>query len=177
MIRCALEETGASAGDDQAQRLFERLVAHYEEHIAVKTRFFPGFLDAAHDLRRRGARLALCTNKRENLTERLLAALGAGALFHAAAGRDTFPFHKPDPRHITELVARAGGDLRFSIMVGDSEADVAAARGAGIPVLAVRHGYANPSPEELGADAILERFEELSRLVEARLRLTTEIAY
>lgn len=169
MIQSALTSIGETADPVRVQRLAERLVAHYEEHIAVKTRLFPGFLETANKLREEGARLALCTNKLEKLANRLLSSLGAAGLFDARAGRDTFPFHKPDPRHVTELVARAGGDLPFAIMIGDSEADIAAARGAGIPVLAVRFGYAVVPPEELGADAILNRFEELPELAAALL--------
>ena len=160
-------------------RLAEALVRHYDEHIAIKTRLFPGFLEAADELRRRGVKFALCSNKLDTLVTKLLSALGVTALFDAKAGRDTFPFHKPDPRHITELVARAGGALPFALMVGDSEADIAAARGAGIPVLAVRFGYAAIPPEALGADAILDRFEDLPGLIGALLAVphhTTSLA-
>jgi phosphoglycolate phosphatase len=171
MLQAALASTGEAADAAGLERLATRLVAHYEEHIAIKTRFFPGFLETARGLRQRGAKLALCTNKQERLMTRLLAALDAGDLFDARAGRDTFPFHKPDPRHIAELVSRAGGSLAHAIMVGDAEADVAAAKGARIPVVAVRFGYAAVPPEELGADAILDRFEELPALLETFLPL------
>jgi phosphoglycolate phosphatase len=171
MLRCALGATGEAASEERAKRLAERLVAHYEEHIAVKSRLFPGFLETAQKLRAQGAKLVLCTNKLERMAAKLLPALGAAGLFDAQAGRDTFPFHKPDPRHITELVAGVGGALDFAIMIGDSENDVAAARGAGIPVLAVSFGYAAAPAGELGADAILNRFEELPALLEAFLPL------
>jgi phosphoglycolate phosphatase len=169
MLHAALASTGETADAACRERLAAQLVAHYEEHIAVKTRFFPGFLETARGLRQGGAKLALCTNKLERLMTRLLAALDATDLFDARAGRDTFPFHKPDPRHISELVSQAGGSLAYAIMVGDSEADVTAAKGARIPVFAVRFGYAAIPPEELGADAILDRYEELPALVEAFL--------
>ncbi len=169
MLDHALGSSGQVADASQKVRLAERLVRHYEEHIAVKTRLFPGFFEAANELRGRGAKFALCTNKLDRLVAKLLPALGATQLFDAKAGRDTFPFHKPDPRHITELVSRAGGALPFAIMIGDSEADIAAARGAGIPVFAVRFGYAAIPPEDLGADAILERFEDLPDLIGAYL--------
>jgi phosphoglycolate phosphatase len=173
MLQAALASTGEAADAARLERLASRLVAHYEEHIAVKTRFFPGFLETARGLRHRGAKLALCTNKRERLMTRLLAALDAADFFDAQAGRDTFPFHKPDPRHIVELVSRAGGSLTRAIMVGDAEADVAAAKGARIPVVAVRFGYAAVPPEQLGADAVLDRFEELPALVETFLPLSS----
>ena len=170
MLRYALGSSGHDADDTEMQRLTARLVEHYEEHIAIRTRLFPGFLEAAKELKGEGARLALCTNKQDRLVAKLLSALGVSSLFDAKAGRDTFPFHKPDPRHVTELVSQAGGQLRRAIMVGDSEADIAAAKGAGIPVLAVRFGYAAVPAEDLGADAILNRFEDLPDLAASLLR-------
>ncbi len=169
MLESALAASGADAGPEQMQRLSAKLVAHYEENIAAKTQLFPGFPEVAARLQLDGARLALCTNKQERLTQRLLSALGIGALFDAVAGGDTFPFRKPDPRHISELVRLAGGQLASAVMVGDSEADVAAARAAGIPVIAAGFGYASAPAQELGADAVMNRFEELPALIGAFL--------
>ncbi len=171
MLQSALSSMGRRADAEQIARLADRLVQHYEDHIAIKTRLFPGFMEVADQLRGQGSKLALCTNKLDRLVAKLLSALGIASLFDAKAGRDTFPFHKPDPRHITELVLKAGGQLPLTIMIGDSEADIAAARGAGIPVLAVRFGYAAVPPEKLGADAILNRFEELPDAIRAFLPL------
>ncbi len=169
MLRSALAHGGHHASIDQMQRLADRLVAHYEENIARKTCLFPGFAEAAHGLRTRGAKLAVCTNKRERLALKLISALGIEALFDAVAGGDTFPFHKPDPRHITWLVQRVGGEVPAAIMVGDSEADVAAAKAAAIPVVAVRFGYAGVPAEDLGANAVIDHFEALPSLVHSLL--------
>jgi phosphoglycolate phosphatase len=169
MLRSALSAGGYSADAEQMLRMAEKLVAHYEENIARKTRLFPGFAEAADLLQARGAKLVLCTNKRERLTAKLLSALGIGGLFEAVAGGDTFPFHKPDPRHVSELVRLAGGLLSAAVMVGDSEADVGAAKAAGIPVIAVGFGYASVPATELGADAVLNCFDELPALIGALL--------
>ncbi|MBJ7533436.1 HAD-IA family hydrolase [Rhodomicrobium vannielii ATCC 17100] len=175
MLRAALDETREAADEAELDHLAQRLVAFYEQRIAVQTTLFPGFLDAALALRGRGAKLALCTNKTERLMTRLLSELGIAELFEAAAGRDTFPFHKPDPRHITQLVAQAGGRVPFAAMIGDSEADIAAARGAGIAAIAVRFGYAAVPADALGADAVLDSFAELPDLVERLLgRVSSE---
>ncbi|MGO9172733.1 MAG: HAD-IA family hydrolase [Rhodomicrobium sp.] len=171
MLQSALSAGGHAADAELLGRLSAKLVAHYEENIAAKTRLFPGFLEVAAVLRLGGARLVLCTNKRERLALRLIAVLGVGSLFDAVAGGDTFPFHKPDPRHIAELVRLAGGELSASVMVGDSEADIDAARAAGIPVIAAGFGYASQPADELGADAVMHRFEELPALIGAVLPL------
>jgi phosphoglycolate phosphatase len=181
MLQSAIASLGRETDAEQLRRLSERLVAHYEDNIAAKTQLFPGFSEAAAALRATGAKLALCTNKRERLTLRLLSALEIGSLFDAVAGGDTFPFHKPDPRHISELVRLAGGELSAAIMVGDSEADIGAARGAGIPVIAAGFGYASAPAAELGADAVMNHFEELQALIgsllpQPRLRQSLRIS-
>ena len=169
MLEAALAAQGQAADAGQLERLTAKLLSHYEEHIAANTKFFPGFSEAARSLRMQGAKLALCTNKRERLALRLLSELGAGTLFDGIAGGDTFQFRKPDPRHIAGAVRLAGGDLSRAVMVGDSRPDVDAAKAAGIPVVAVGFGYAQEPPEELGADAIMHRFDELPALIHALL--------
>lgn len=169
MLESGLAALHHEASTEQLHRLGERLVIHYEANIAAKTRLFPGFIEVAKNLRLAGARLALCTNKRERLTLRLLSALNIRPLFDAVAGGDTFSFHKPDPRHVSELVRLAGGDLSAAIMVGDSEADIAAARAAGIPVIAAGFGYAATPAGKLGADAVMNHFGELPALIGAIL--------
>jgi phosphoglycolate phosphatase len=170
MLRSALAAGGYGADAEQMLRMSKELLAYYEQNIARKSRLFPGFAETAGLLQVGGAKLALCTNKRESLTTKLLSALGIGGLFEAVAGGDTFPFHKPDPRHISELVRRAGGVLSAAVMVGDSEADVDAAKAAGVPVIAVSFGYASVPAAELGADAVLNRFDELPALIGALLQ-------
>ncbi len=169
MLQSAITSLGQKTDAEQLSRLSARLVAHYEENIAARTQLFPGFSEAAGNLREAGVRLALCTNKRERLTLKLLSGLGIGSLFDAIACGDTFPFQKPDPRHITEVVRLAGGKLPAAIMVGDSEVDVAAAKGAGIPVIAVAFGYAAVPAGELGADAVMQHYAELTALIRALL--------
>lgn len=171
MLRSALAATGHEADSVTLQRLADRLVAHYEDHIAVHTKPFPGFIEAASELRAMGAVLALCTNKRERLARKLLQSLEISHFFDAIAGGDTFPFHKPDPRHITELVRLAGRDPACAIMIGDSEADVAAAKAAGVPCIAVTFGYAAIPAENLGADDLMSGFSELKVLVKRFLLL------
>ncbi len=175
MLRSALAAGGYSTDAEQMLRMSVKLVAHYEENIARKSRLFPGFAEAARFLQAGGAKLVLCTNKRERLAVKLLSELEIAGLFDAVAGGDTFPFHKPDPRHISDLVGLAGGTLSAAVMIGDSEADVDAARAAGIPVIAASFGYASVPASELGADAVLNHFDELPALIGALLPQTQTV--
>ena len=150
----------AGARDDIDQMLAEFLV-HYEDNIAAESRAFPGAVEALEALASSGATLAVCTNKREHLSRKLLQALELDAYFRGIAGRDTFAVAKPDPGHLIGVIALAGGDPWRALMVGDSEVDILTARAAQVPVIAVSFGYAAAPVEGFAPDAIIGHFDEL----------------
>jgi phosphoglycolate phosphatase len=117
----------------------------------------------------RGFRLAVCTNKLERLSLRLLDLLGLAQHFAAICGGDTFQASKPDPRMLLGTIERAGGQPQHSVMVGDSLTDIAAARAAGIPVVAVDFGYSETPVAQLRPDRVVTRFTDLPPLIDALL--------
>jgi phosphoglycolate phosphatase len=112
-------------------------------------------------LERAGVRFAVCTNKRAALAGPLLAELGLAARFAAVMGGDSLPVRKPDPGHLVGTIAAAGGRADAAVLVGDSDADVAAARGAGVPVVGVSFGYSPDPIASLGPDAVIDSFDDL----------------
>ena len=119
----------------RSTRLTADFIDHYAAHIADASRPFDGLEGALDDLAARGYRFAVCTNKLEWLSKRLLDQLGLSARFSAICGADTFGVSKPDPAILRQTVARAGGQLSSAIMVGDAGPDIGVARRAGIPVI------------------------------------------
>lgn len=148
---------------------FEAFLDVYERELCVHTRLFPGVVQAL-DALRSDFTLAVCTNKVERHSRLLIEALGIADRFAVICGGDSFPWKKPDPRHLEMTVQRAGGTVQRAIMVGDSSADIEAARGAGIPVIAVPFGYTERPIRELGADLVIDSFDELPAAVR-RLRV------
>jgi phosphoglycolate phosphatase len=153
-------------------QLVDELVGFYRAEIARDSKPFPEALEAMDALSALGAKLAICTNKRTELSVLLLEALGIADRFSVIVGADAVTQKKPHPEHYRATVERAGGTVRRSVMVGDTAADVGAARGAGAPVVAVRFGYCDIGAENLGADVLIDRFSELApacrRLLAAR---------
>ena len=147
--------------------LFRDYVAHYAEHIADRSRPFPGLLAALDALDRRGDRLAVCTNKLEWLSRRLLDALGLTARFATICGQDTYGVMKPDPEVLRRTIAAAGGTLAGAVMVGDSVTDIAVAKAAGVPVVAVDFGYTDVPVSELGPDRVISHFDALPAAIDA----------
>ena len=141
--------------------LVERFVELYLARITRESRPFPGLEAALDALEAQGARFVVCTNKRTDLSIALLEGLGLAPRFQAVIGADLAPKPKPDASHIQAAVDAAGGRLGRCLMVGDSAADIGAAKNAGVPSVAVSFGYCDGPVEDLGADVIIHDFAEL----------------
>jgi phosphoglycolate phosphatase len=160
MIVAAMQSLGLEPPAEELARLVGEFIDYYGKHIAVHSRPFPGFTRSAEALIAEGARLGICTNKREHLAKRLIAELRLDDLFAAIIGAETLPVRKPDGRHILGTIEAAGGDPARAVMIGDSLADAGAARDAKVPFIAVSFGYGEPVPV-LEPDAIIDHFDEL----------------
>jgi phosphoglycolate phosphatase len=165
MIERALAHTRVQFSKEKVDGMFRQFLLHYEDHIADHSRPFPGVEQALAQLAEEGALLAVCTNKHAKYAEKLLQALKLADRFAYIAGGDSFEFKKPDPRHLTEAIERAGGSSERAVLVGDSETDVITAKAAEIPVIAVSFGYTDIPPAALGADRLIHKYEDLPAAV------------
>lgn len=168
-----LERTLAATGgcsDEEFRRLYKLLLAYYEAHIADESRPFPGAVDAVEALRARGVKTAIVTNKFEGLAEKLLGEVGLRDWFDTLIGGDTMGkgFAKPHRAPIDEMIRRLGGGR--AAFVGDSIYDIMAARNAEVPSIAVSFGFLLQPVEELGADAVIDSYDELIPTLERMVR-------
>ena len=170
MVRAAIGPEARDWPEEKLYPLFEAFIAYYERHIADVSRPFPGVLDALDRAAAAGHILAVCTNKREKLARQLLSELGMTGRFAAISGRDTFPVYKPDPVHLTATIARAGGADRRAVMIGDSSVDVATAKAAGIPVVAVGFGYSDPPVATFAPDHLIHHYDEFDGALASLVR-------
>jgi phosphoglycolate phosphatase len=163
--RALIERGFALAGEplDEAEvgGLVTRFIEAYRARIASGSRPFPGLEAALQTLSDAGARLCVCTNKRTDLSLALLDALALTPRFASVTGADKAPVRKPDPSHFIAAIEEAGGRPDHALMVGDSDNDVLSARAAGAPVVVVSFGYTETPASELGADALIDHFDQL----------------
>lgn len=169
MIVEGLNLSGLTLPEAEIDRLLARFLAYYEPNIARLSRPYEGVVTALEGFREAGARLAVCTNKRLSLAERLLQELSLDGLFAAVAGRDSFPVSKPHPDHIRGAVRMAGGNLARAVMVGDTSIDIAAARAAAIPVVGCDFGYSDAPIETLKPDIVISHYSELDAAIRGLL--------
>jgi phosphoglycolate phosphatase len=171
LIERALAAEGRAA--DEIDDLYKAFIAHYAAHIADRSRPFPKLEATLEGLTAAGHRLAVCTNKLEWLSVRLLQTLKLAQHFAAVCGQDTFGVQKPDPEVFRRTVLRAGGEPARAVMVGDSGTDIRTARAAKVPVVAVDFGYTEVPIGTFDPDRIISSFAELPAAI---VELTAERA-
>jgi phosphoglycolate phosphatase len=165
MVERGLKANGLVLPAGEVDRMAREFIAYYANHIAVGSRVFNGVEVALNELATRGCRLAVCTNKLEWLSLRLLEALKLTTRFRAICGADTFGVSKPDPKILHGTIDRAGGDRAHAIMIGDSMTDIATARAGRIPVIAVDFGYSDVAVETLKPDRVVSSFAQLPEAI------------
>ena len=161
LIQRGLAGAGRSATPARLEELFEAFLAYYNAHISIHSHLFDGAATALDRFATAGWRFAVCTNKMELSSVTLLKALGVAGRFAAICGQDSFPVCKPDPGALLGTIKMAGGDPASSIMVGDSQTDIATAIAARIPCVAVDFGYTDTHVSAFGPDRVISHFSEL----------------
>ena len=165
MLERGLELDGRAVALEELDRLTRDFIDYYAAHIADASRPFEGLEGALDDLAARGYRFAVCTNKLEWLSKLLLDRLGLSARFAAICGADTFGIAKPDPAILRQTVARAGGEMSSTVMVGDAGPDIGVARRAGVPVIGVEFGYTEVPIADLKPDLLISHMNQLPAAV------------
>jgi len=158
LLRKGLAAAGVD-GEEEVERGFPIFLDYYEAHIADASFPFPGCEAALNALAAKGVRLAICTNKLEALARRFVDAIGWQSRFSVIIGGDTVGVSKPDPKPLLETIARAGGGR--AAFIGDSITDTTTALAAGIPCVALTFGFHDRPPEQLGADLLIDHFDQL----------------
>ena len=171
LLLAALDAQGAERPDEATLRhLIERLIAHYFEIETQRIQPFPAVVETLVHLRAAGVSLAVCTNRGDRSTRRLLAHFDIDQHFEAVLAGDTVARIKPDPGHIREALAALGAEPARGVMVGDSAADVQSAQGAGVAAIVAAYGYSPVPAHALGADAVIDDFAELPASIERLFR-------
>lgn len=160
MLQKGLEASGACT-PELIERAYPALIDFYRANISRSTRAYPGLATAMDALAGRGVKMAIVTNKLESLAVKLVAELALDDRFACVIGGDTMGpgGAKPSPAGIREMIRRCGGGR--AAFVGDSIFDIEAARNAGVPSIAVSFGFLSQPVGTLGADAVIDHFDEL----------------
>jgi phosphoglycolate phosphatase len=148
------------------KEMTKEFIDYYSKNIDKGSKPIAGIVDFLNWSKSKNISLAICTNKQEKLAIELLKKINLYDYFEYIAGSDTFEFNKPDPRHLTNVVEIIGGNLKKTIMVGDSEVDSNSAINAKIPFVLVADGYTEKTTEEIKHDILIKDFYGFEKIIE-----------
>jgi phosphoglycolate phosphatase len=156
--------------DEKTKKEMTReFIDFYAKNIDQNSKPLKGTIKFLDWAKNKNISMGVCTNKQERLAVDLLKKLDMSKYFDYIAGSDTFSFNKPDPRHLTDVVEIIGGDLKKTIMVGDSEVDANSAHNANLPFVLVKDGYTEKSEKEIKHDELISDFEGFEKIIEKYL--------
>ena len=147
------------------KEMTKEFIDFYSQNIDRGSKPIKGVIEFLQWAKNKNISMAVCTNKQERLAVDLLKKLKMYDYFEYIAGSDTFPFNKPDPRHLTNVVEIIQGDLKKTIMVGDSEVDGKSAENANVPFVLVKGGYTEKSTDEIKHDELINDFKDFDKVV------------
>ena len=170
LLRRAFRLAGAPLEPEDEAPYLARMLDLYEQDIDTLTRPFPGLDTALDVLAADGARFCVCTNKHTRLSKLLIEKLGLTARFGTNRGADSVVAKKPAADHLQACIDDMNGDIRKTIMIGDSETDLLTARNAGVPAILTTFGYSEHPIRELTPDVFINHYSELAAAVATCLR-------
>ena len=155
--------------EDIKKAMTKEFIDFYAKNIDKNSKPINGTIKFLNWAKDKNISMAVCTNKQERLAVDLLKKLNMYEYFEYVAGSDTFAFNKPDPRHLTDVVEIIGGDLKKTIMIGDSEVDAMSAHNANLPFILVKDGYTEKSEKEIKHDELISDFDGFEKIIEKYL--------
>ena len=152
--------------DDQIKdEMVKEFVNFYGKNIVNESTLITGVKEFLKWSKKQNISMAVCTNKQEHLSNDLLKKIGIYEYFEYVAGSDTFDYCKPDPRHLTSVVEILDGDIKKTIMIGDSETDANAAKAAEIPVILLENGYTEKNTTEIYHNHLIKDFIGIEKII------------
>ena len=161
----AKKEFGKVNDENIKKEMVKEFVKFYSKNIINESTLINGVKEFLKWCKDNNISMAVCTNKQEHLSNDLLKKIGIYDYFEYVAGSDTFDYCKPDPRHLTSVVEILDGDIKKTIMIGDSETDANAAKAAEIPIILLKDGYTEKNIDEIYHNHLINDFIGIEKIV------------
>ena len=146
-------------------KMIKEFLDYYGKNIVKDSKLINGVYEFLTWAKKNNISMAVCTNKQEHLAVDLLKKIKIYDFFEYVAGRNTFEYYKPDPRHLTNTIEIMNGNIKKSLMIGDSENDADAAKSAGIPMILLENGYTDKKVEQIDHNYLIKDFVGLEKIV------------
>tara|TARA_B100002052_G_scaffold250271_1_gene237844 strand:- start:317 stop:1006 length:690 start_codon:yes stop_codon:yes gene_type:complete len=161
----AKKEFGQINDQNIKNEMVKEFIDFYSKNISIESKLIKGIKKFLNWSKKNNISMGVCTNKQENLAVDLLKQIKIYDYFEYVAGSNTFDYCKPDPRHLTNVIEIMQGDVKKSIMIGDSETDADAAKNAGIPFILLEDGYTEKKVSEIHHDHLIKNFDNIEEII------------
>ena len=161
----AKKEFGKVQDEKVKKEMVNVFVDFYGKNIVNESTLIKGVKEFLIWCKQKKISMGVCTNKQEHLAIDLLKKIGIYDFFEYVAGHNTFEYCKPDPRHLTSVVEILGGDIKKTLMIGDSETDANAAKNAGMPVILLEDGYTEKNTTEIYHNHLVKDFVGIEKII------------
>jgi len=151
--------------DDIIEKMTKDFVDYYSKNILIESNLKNGVLNFLSWCKKNFISMGVCTNKQENLSIDLLKKIKIYDFFDYVAGGNTFNYNKPDPRHLTSTIEIMGGEVKKSLMIGDSETDSNSAKAANIPFILIEDGYTEKNIKQIYHNHLAKDFIGLEKII------------
>jgi phosphoglycolate phosphatase len=166
----AKKEFGKVDDEKTKDEMVKEFVKFYGKNIINESTLINGVKEFLKWCKNQNISMAVCTNKQEHLSNDLLKKIGIFDYFEYVAGSDTFDYCKPDPRHLTSVIEILNGDIKKTIMIGDSETDANAAKAAEIPVVLLENGYTEKNTTEIYHNHLIKDYVGIDKIISTYLK-------
>ena len=166
----AKKEFGKVQNEKIKKEMIDAFVDYYGKNIINESTLINGVKEFLKWCKEKNISMAVCINKQEHLAIDLLKKIGIYDYFEYVAGSNTFDYCKPDPRHLTNVIEILGGEIKRSIMIGDSETDANAGKNAGIPVVLLEDGYTEKNTTEIYHNHLIKDFIGIEKIISKYLK-------
>ncbi len=161
----AKKEFGKVQDENIKKKMVKEFIDFYGKNIVNESTLINGVKEFLIWAKKKNISMAVCTNKQEHLSVDLLKKIGIYDFFEYVAGHNTFDYCKPDPRHLTSVIEILDGDIKKSLMIGDSETDANAAKAAGIPIILLEDGYTEKNTTDIYHNHLVKDFINMEKIV------------
>ena len=161
----AKKEFGKVQDENIKKKMVKEFIDFYGKNIVNESTLINGVKEFLIWAKKKNISMAVCTNKQEHLSVDLLKKIGIYDFFEYVAGHNTFDYCKPDPRHLTSVIEILDGDIKKSLMIGDSETDANAAKAAEIPVILLENGYTEKNTSEIYHNHLIKDYIGIEKII------------
>jgi len=175
MINRSIQEVAEKTGkivktnNEIEEKMTTEFINYYSKNIYKKSKPIKGLINFLEWCKKKNISMAVCTNKQEHLSIDLLKKIKIYHFFDYVAGGNTFSHNKPDPKHLTDTIEIIGGDVKKTLMVGDSETDSNASKAADLPFVLIKDGYTEKNTNEIYHDHLVNDFVGLEKIIKKYL--------